>query len=566
MEQTGEPSKTMNIFRTLVLFFVTLSAFAQSPQIRILPTQNGLVTNTGYVDYKTTMYEEWILNRGIVINAANTGVEYWNGQNSNYRLVAGTATMLTSNNEILTTTLGEGFATAFDTEITNGFGFTGDISIVLYVKKTAAHSAVQILWDSANPNLSTDPLFQFQTQISGGNLNMQFSYNAVNYPLTGQQFPYDANYHVVVIRARNDAGTIKLSVNIDGTQRGSEVSVTGSMTRWDAKNIRRFLRSSSTTWFGYVKRIRIYNEWLADATITSYLTPSNSVFKRDEVEKKRESVVASWGQSNTLGAPFSDPLQLPSDRQLSFLSTNLFSNVTSRTLTGTILAGVRPATYAPPLIEMSYQLIKKYPNENFYIIHVAASNTGMAVFWNSRASGTGWIEYSRQVVNLLMKLKAEGRTIYQVSIPDYQGETDASTTLDAGNFETNRGNFYTDISSAIVGVIPSVPIKIACGRISSGLSIGAYPGRDIVRTAITNLAVTFPNLTIVNSDDLNLAWVGGDGTHYNTSQLQTIGARQAAVFFILSFFVIPRRSASKLRGPVRRGIRKFKRKIKNHIA
>jgi len=179
---------------------------------------------------------------------------------------------------------------------------------------------------------------------------------------------------------------------------------------------------------------------------------------------------------------------------------------------------------------MGYQLKTKYPNNNFYFMSVAASNTGMASYWNVAGSGTGWIEYSRQLTNLLLKLKAEGRTISIVGIADYQGETDASTTLDAGNFETNRAAFYNAAEAIISAYHPGAQIKIACGRISSGLNIGSYPGRNTVRTAISNLAVSFPELTIVNSDDLNLGWVGGDGTHYQTTQLQTIGARMAAVF------------------------------------
>jgi len=512
-----------------------------------MTSQGEETSNTGYVDYTTNMVEEWIVNRKLVINSANTGIEYIQGTNGNFRMLVNGGPLLTSNNELTTTTLGDGLGNALDTEITNGFGFTGDISIVYYVKKTAAHSAIQILWDSANGNSSTNPLFQFQTQISGANLNMQFSYNAVNYPLTGQQFPYDANYHVVVVRARNDAGTIKLSVNIDGTQRGSEQSVTGSMTNWDAKIARRHLRSSTTTWFGSVKRIRIYKQWLSDTDVVN-LNASNAVFKRTEVETKDEWVVACWGQSNWLGEPFSTTSELtPSDRQQQIPNTNFFGDVTTRLLNGPLLSEVRPALGPGPVIELGYQLKTKYPNKNFYVISVAASNTGMASYWNSRSSGTGWLEYSRQLTNLLIKLKAEGRTISTVAICDYQGETDASTTTDANNFETNRGNFYDDASTIITGQFASATIKIQLGRISSGLNIGSYPGRDIVRTAISNLAGARANISIINSDDLNLGWIGGDGTHYQTTQLQTIGARIATQLWVIPFFIVPFRRKKNIK-------------------
>lgn len=482
------------------------------------------------VDYKTNMVEEWIMNRGIVIKASNDYIEYFQGTNKNFRLVA-SGNLLTTNNEIQTTTLGDGFATAFDTEITNGFGFTGDISFVLYLKKPAAHSAIQIPIDSANTNTSTNPLFQWQSQISGGNLNMQFSYNAVNYPLTGQQFPYDNNYHVCVVRLRNDAGTIKGSVNIDGTQRGSEQSFTGSMTQWDDKVVRRFLRSSTTTWFGYVKRIRVYKEWLSDTTITNFFIPTNAVFKRDEVETRRAVIVAGKGQSNWQGEPFATTSELtPANRQQLIPNTNFFSDVTTRLLIGPVLSEVRPVLGPGPTIEMCYQLKEKYNNADFYVISVAASNTGYAAFWNSRTSGTGWLEYSRQIANLCMKLKAENRGVVDVWLPDNLGETDATTTLDAGNFQTNAGNFYDDIQGIITGILPSASIKLAIVRINVNLNIASYPGRDTVRAALATLASTRPNMTIVNIDDLNLGWVGGDGTHYQTTQLQTIGARCAAVF------------------------------------
>jgi len=532
---------------TALLIFLSILAFGQSPLQRVMMSQGEETSNTGYVDYKTNMVEEWVMNRGIVIRATNDYVEYIQGRNGNHRLLT-SGNLLTTNNEIQLTTLGDGFANAFDTEITNGYGFTGDISIVFYVKKPSAHSAIQVLYDGANSNSSTNPLVQFRTQVSGANLNMEINYNAVSYVLTGQQFPYDNNYHVVVLRIRNDAGAIKGSINIDGTQRGSEQSMTGSMTDWGAKIARRYMRTSTTTWFGYVKRIRVYNEWLSDANISTYLNASNSVFKRDEVETKDEWVVACWGQSNWLGEPFSTTSELtPSDRQQQIPNTNFFGDVTTRLLNGPLLSEVRPALGPGPVIELGYQLKTKYPNKNFYVISVAASNTGMASYWNSRSSGTGWLEYSRQLTNLLIKLKAEGRTISTVAICDYQGETDASTTTDANNFETNRGNFYDDASTIITGQFASATIKIQLGRISSGLSIVSYPGRDIVRTAITNLAGARANISIINSDDLNLGWIGGDGTHYQTTQLQTIGARIATQLWVIPFFIVPFRRKKNIK-------------------
>lgn len=480
------------------------------------------------VDYRTNMVEEWVMNRGLVIKPTNDYIEYMNGQNGNHRLLT-SGNLLTTNNEIQLTTLGDGFANAFDTEITNGYGFTGDISLCFYVKKPSAHSAIQVLYDTANSNTSTNPVLQFRTQLSGANLNMEFNYNAVSYPLTGQQFPHDSDYHVVIIRIRNDAGTIKGSVLIDGTQRGSEQSFTGSMTNWDAKIARRYLRTNTTTWFGYVKRIRVYKEWISD-TNAQFLSNTGAVFKRDEVETRTEVVLAGKGQSNWEGEPCATTAGLtPSDRQLPIQRTNFFSNFSARILTGPVLSEVRPVNGPGPLIELCYQATSKYSNNNFYVISVALSNTGYASYWNSRTSGTGWIEYSRQLTNLLIKLKAEGRIITEVWLPDNLGENDASNTTDAGNFATNAANFFDDVTAIITGILPTATIKVAAVRINVNLSIASYPGRDTVRAGLATVASTRPYINIINIDDLSLAAGCGDLTHYSTTQLQTIGARIAAV-------------------------------------
>jgi hypothetical protein len=195
-----------------------------------------------------------------------------------------------------------------------------------------------------------------------------------------------------------------------------------------------------------------------------------------------------------------------------------------------VLSEVRPTNGPGPLIELAYQVSAKYSNSNFYVISVALSNTGYASYWNSRTSGTGWLEYSRQLTNMLIKLKAEGRTISEVWLPDNLGENDASNTTDAGNFATNAGNFFDDITAIITGIIPTATIKVAAVRINVNLNIGSYPGRDTVRTGLATVASTRPYINIINIDDISLAAGCGDLTHYSTTQLQTIGARLSAVF------------------------------------
>lgn len=481
---------------------------------------------SGFVDYRTNLVADWAMNRGLTINLNNTSIESILDMNGNFGLApAGTAT-LTTNNEITLAVLGEGFSNLVSTEVTNGLGFTGDISICFYVKKPAAHSAIQVLFDSVNANSSGNPLFQFQTQISGANLNMRFSYNGVNYVLTGSSFPYDTDYHCLIIRARNDAGTIKLSLLMDGVLIDTEKSVTGSMTNWDEKQNRRFLRSSTTTWFGSIKRIRIYKEWITEANALN-LSDANAVFRNDEVDPRIEKVFATWGQSNWLGEPYATTGDLPADRQIPLSRCNFFSSYTFRKITGFLLSEVRPLQGPGPIIEMGYQIKEKYQGQNFYFIQVATSGVSQATYFNSRTAGAGWVEFSNQLTNLLVKLKAEGRTISEVNIADYQGEADATVLADANNFETNRGNFYDDTITIATTYFPSATTKVAACRIHSGLSIISYPYRDTIRTALANLEGARAYMTVVSVDSQT---IGVDGTHLLTAGLQFAGAGCAAWF------------------------------------
>lgn len=504
-----------------ILLIAFLSAFclqteAQNVAVKAaytsLSSDQGVTPPPVYVDYTTNLMQDWVFNRGVFIETVtNTNVDYLADQVNSYKLFSSTAMNQPVGGKIANTG-------GFSIQAAPGLGFTGDISIAFCVSKSVASAALQILFDSAN-----SPAFQFQTQVSGADLNMRFSFNGVNYPLTGAQFPYDANYHTVVVRARTDAGTVKLSVVIDGTLRGTEISATGTMIDWSAAVARRFLRSSSTTWTGSISRIRIYKEWVTVGNC-ALLSQTDSEFKQTKSDNTDVKVVAGWGQSNEVGIPYATKTLLPADRQIDIPRSNFFS---AATILGTVLAEVRPAQGPGPMIELAYQMAVKYPTSTMYYIQTAVNGVSQAVAFNSRTAGAQWVIYSGNLKNLLNKLKIEERNVTAVNIQDYQGEADATDPTFSAAFETNRGNFYDDTQAIITAVFPSATTKIAAVRISSGLNIASYPYRDVIRTALANLAAARVNMTVVNVDDQT---IGADGTHMLTGGLQAAGERCSNVF------------------------------------
>lgn len=459
-----------------------------------------------FTDYTNNIQQEWLFNRGIAIEVvSDTDVDYLTDQRNGYLLFNSGTMNVPVNGRIVNTN-------GFSTQAAPGLGFTGDVSFAFCVSKSTASGAIQILFDSV-----AAPAFQFQTQISGANLDMRFAYNGVNYALTGQQFPYDSDFHTVVVRARTDAGTVKLSVVIDGTLRGSEISATGSMINWSAATARRFLRSASTVWAGSISRLRIYKEWVTVENC-ALLSQSNSVFKQTDTDNSSIRFYATWGQSNWLGEPYATTSELPADRQTAISRSFLF---VAPDITGQILSEVRPLNGPGPIIELAYQLSNKYSSNN-YFIQTAQSGVSQAVNFNSRTAGNLWVIFSDNVKNILNKFKYEERNVTDVGIADYQGEADAANATWASNFETNRNNFYDDIEVIILGIFPSADIKITAVRISSGLSIVNYPDRDTIRTALANIASSRSNMVVVNIDDQT---IGADGTHLLTLGLMAAGAR-----------------------------------------
>lgn len=99
-----------------------------------------------------------------------------------------------------------------------------------------------------------------------------------------------------------------------------------------------------------------------------------------------------------------------------------------------------------------------------------------------------------------------------------QGESDATNTTDAGNYQTNLTAFINASRAYNKNNIPFIMVMPSD-------AVSWWPYRSTVVTAMNNIAATLPNCYVVNTNGLSLL----DGRHYNSAGVENIAQQIYAI-------------------------------------
>ncbi len=239
--------------------------------------------------------------------------------------------------------------------------------------------------------------------------------------------------------------------------------------------------------------------------------------KSSEAEsRKTYSVHIIAGQSNAVGLG-SNPANFPSDsidRRIKFYyahDSNSGGKIVS--LRNQRMPINKNKSGFGPEVGLSRQL---YQNgyENILIIKVAKSGTSMKNSWNPK-TGPLYRQYiERETSKALAELSKQG---YRYSIDGFywmQGEGDMNASA-APTYKNNLKQFISSVRANF----NNPKLKFVIGRPNNPTSPAKY--RKMVRDAQTNVAKNTANVSMIDTDDLELA----DFVHYNSSGQLQLGNR-----------------------------------------
>lgn len=483
----------------LIIFIVFISLSCESQITSIVGSINNSNTsqnsNPEQLDYTSNLYDEWVANRGFIVNSDNTTIQSWTGYRNGILITPTSNFTIPSNSDLTLSVNTWGFTLPASTTV------TGDVTLAYVIKSSSRRNAEQRLFHAVGtPQLIID------LETSSANVNMGMIYNSQSLNF-GTSFPFDGQYHVLVFKILSGVGA---SVYLDGVKVGNTVTFSSSTSiDWTANSTRRLFRTASTgqvSFVGSARKVRIYKEALSDDKISIISDHSNAFFNK-VTDSRTIYRLYNMGQSNANGSQIvtSDlPINLRGDIPNCFVwDFNLRKFVP-------LNSDSRPVNFGiGPIFQTAWLHHQQYPDALIYINSYCIGGTSLAVDW---AVGTGqryleWFQYYN-ACNTLLEIEERMANVIDTYITWVQGENDAQVQSQANAYQTNEFNFITDVTSRLG--ITDIRVMNICNR----LNLGTFPYRETVRSAKSANALAFSNMFFINPDDAVRYPLGADGIHY----------------------------------------------------
>jgi hypothetical protein len=477
-----------------ILLLCSESCDSQIP-IFITAAKSESQATVSLLDYTSNLLDEWVGNRGFVINTDNTNIGTWSG----YR-----------NGLVLTPTSNYGKPSSSDvTQAANNAGFTlpaslavtGDVTFAFVIKSAARQNAEQRLFHAVG---TPQMILNLEISAANGNMGMLYNSQSLNF---GTAFPFDNQYHTLVFKINSG---VNASVYLDGTKVGNTVTFSSSTAiNWTANSTRRIFRTASTgtvSFVGAARKVRIYKEALSDDNIAIIGNHSNAFFVKVTDDR---SIYRNYniGQSNANGSGI---VVGDLEPELQGVMPNVFIWDFNIRKWIPMDPNNRPVNSGiGPIFRTAWLIHEAHPNDLVYLNNYAYGGTSLAVDW---AVGTGvryleWFQYLA-ASNVILEIEERIPNTINTYITWAQGENDAQVQAQALAYQTNEFNFITDITSRI-GVT-----DIRCMNLHNRLNLGNFPYRETVRAAKLVNTASFPDLFIITPDDAVVYPVSVDGVHY----------------------------------------------------
>lgn len=170
-----------------------------------------------------------------------------------------------------------------------------------------------------------------------------------------------------------------------------------------------------------------------------------------------------------------------------------------------------------PEVSFAHAIARVLPGREIKLIKYALGGTALYNDW-APTGGEQYIEFMKTAEPALADLQAAGQKYRMAGMLWLQGESDAAENM-GQDYEKNLRNFI-DHMRVKFGT-PDMPFIIARVRAIYG---GATGHANLVRDAQDEVGHSMKNVICFDTDDCELL---GNGAHYNTVGLNTIGNRFA---------------------------------------
>ncbi len=181
--------------------------------------------------------------------------------------------------------------------------------------------------------------------------------------------------------------------------------------------------------------------------------------------------------------------------------------------------GHKPEHFGPE-VTFGYTLNNIFPDDDIYLIKEGISSQDLAVHWNPDGTGNIYNIFKSRVDAAMQNLTDAGLSPTIAGMIWMQGESDALNPAYAPHYETNLTNLIQTVRSDFN--TPDMPFVM--GRI---LTMWGTPADNaLVRGAQETVSAADANVSWVDTDDLQLAYVG----HYGTQGQIDLGIRYASEF------------------------------------
>lgn len=499
------------------ILFIAILLTACSFNYGITPSKN--TTHRTVFDYTGNLIDEWVANRGYVVSQLT--VKTWSGNVNGIKLTPLGALPVAPDNYIQPIDGNDCFKWS-----TVGHSFTGPLSGAFIIRKTTAPTNKAVIFDTS----SNTPECQFLLRISTTNTHMGISYNGVVHDC-GAAFTYDSNFHQLVYKV--DGANNICSVWLDGAKVGSDMPLTGGGLNCNTGQDVVFFRASAGSYFltaSDIKKMRLYNEYIADTTIQNLYTGS---FSSNVVDSTPVIYCIIYGQSN-VQPPSSDNViaQYPDSLKNGFPNVQLFNSLSAVNYfapmpgnTQVFYAGSYPVAIGPDL-SFAYELQRKFPGYLLRINQFCKGSTALYDTWNPHITtdlySTKVKPTSLEAYQLLTRV--EQRPIAGVYVLYIQCEQDAQSAVQSAAYYGLLTDMAADFRAAIY---PNAVFIISA--LSSRTTMAYH---TVVRQAQEDFVAsdTLKNFLLNTDDAARFPFDGLPPLHYK--QLGCINIGKDAVTFI----------------------------------
>lgn len=484
------------------------------PELRELTIKKTTSSLTVSNDYTTNLIDEWVANRGYAINLLV--VKQWNGFKNGTKLIPYNYPVA-PDNYIQPSDQNDCYL--WNSTNTN---FSGAFTAAFIVSKPTPGTKATPLFDT----FANAPNCKLLLRISATNAHIGISYNGIIYDC-GTTFPYDNNFHQLVYKI--DGANNIAQVWLDNVKQGNDFTITGGAINSGSGMY--FFKDTSGNFYGVgsYKKIRLYNEYIADSTVNKLYTGD---FKDNVVDNTPTILFCIGGQSN-VQPPTPDNViaQYPDSLKNGFPNVQLFNWISNINVfnaipanTQTFYFGSYPVAIGANL-SAACELQKKFPSRYLYMCQMSKGSAGMSDTWTPHIANdlynTRLKPVCKEAYQLLSRVEQRPVTVYLLWI---QGEADANTVDPANAYYQGltdmAADFRTNVDPNTIFIISALSTRTN------------KPYGNVIRQAQFDFVAsdTIKNKYLDTEDAARFPFYSSPPLHY--TQLGCINIGKDAVKFI----------------------------------